>query len=189
MKRLFPIVLAALLLAGFGGEKASPSLPEATAPTQAVTQPYENTPADTAPAETEAPFVLTFSTQDREGNPWTQEDLGEYKGIILNFWEPWCGPCVAEMPFLEQLSQEYANKGVQVIGVFATPDADEEVQATLDKTGVTYPILRYVREFGALQTGYVPTTVVIDGTGAIVYGPVAGALNYAGWCALIEELL
>ena len=93
------------------------------------------------------------------------------------------------MPFLEQLSQEYADKGVQVIGVFASKDMDEEVQAVVDKTGVTYPIWRYVKEFGPLQTGYVPTTVVIDRTGTIVYGPVAGALNYAGWCALVEELL
>ena len=61
--------------------------------------------------------------------------------------------------------------------------------AALERTGATYPILRYVKEFEQLQTGYVPTTVIIDGSGAIVYGPVAGALNYAGWCALIEELL
>ena len=73
--------------------------------------------------------------------------------------------------------------------MFATPNADEDVQAVLDSTGVSDPILRYVKEFDPLQTGYVPTTVVIDKTGAIVYGPVAGALNYAGWCALVEDLL
>ena len=130
-----------------------------------------------------------FTTTDFEGNTVTEQVFAGHSLTILNFWEPWCGPCVAEMPFLQKLSQEYADRGVQVIGVFATPDADEDVRAVLDKTEVTYPILRYVREFGPLQTGYVPTTVVIDGTGAIVYGPAAGALNYAGWCALIEDLL
>ena len=139
----------------------------------------------------DTPFTpaFQFTTTDFDGSEVTEQIFAGHSLTILNFWEPWCGPCVAEMPFLEQLSQEYADRGVQVIGVFATPNADEDVQAVLDSTGITYPILRYVREFGFLQTGYVPTTVIIDGTGAIVYGPVAGALNYAGWCALVEELL
>ena len=133
--------------------------------------------------------AFQFTTTDLEGIEVTEQALSGYSLTVLNFWEPWCGPCVAEMPFLEQLSQEYAEKGVQVIGVFATPNADEDVQAVLDSTGVTYPILRYVRAFDFMQTGYVPTTVIVDGTGAIVRGPFAGALNYASWCALIEELL
>ena len=138
----------------------------------------------------EVPFApaISFTTTDLAGVEVNEKILAG-KLTVLNFWEPWCGPCVAEMPFLEQLSQEYAGKGVQVIGIFASKDMDDQVQAVLENTGVTYPIWRYVKEFGPLQTGYVPTTVIIDGTGAIVYGPVAGALNYAGWCALIEELL
>ena len=132
--------------------------------------------------------AFQFSTEDLQGNTVTEQVFAD-KLTVLNFWEPWCGPCVAEMPYLEKLNLEYADRGVQVIGVFATKDADEDVLAVLENTGATYPILRYVKEFGQLQTGYVPTTVIIDGSGAIVYGPVAGALNYAGWCALIEELL
>ena len=142
----------------------------------------------TSAKETFTP-AFQFTTTDLEGSEVTERIFAGHSLTVLNFWEPWCGPCVAEMPFLEQLSQEYADQGVQVIGVFATPNADEDVQAVLDSTGVSYPILRYVREFGPMQTGYVPTTVIVDGTGAIVYGPVAGALNYAGWCALVEELL
>lgn len=189
MKRLFPIVLAALLLAGCGGEKAAPSLPEATAPTQAVTQPYENTPADTAPAETEAPFVLTFSTQDREGNPWTQEDLGEYKGIILNFWEPWCGPCVGELPSLEKLYQNYKEQGLLVIGVYASEGMEDEVELVLKDAGVSYPILKYSSDFDLLQTGYVPTTVLLDGEGHLLAQPFSGAMEYEDWAEIAEQMV
>lgn len=133
--------------------------------------------------------AVSFTTTDFEGNTVTEQIFAGHSLTIPNFWEPWCGPCVAELPFLQQLSQEYADRGVQVVGVFSTPDADEDVRLVLERRGVTYPILRYVQEFDSMQTGYVPTTVVLDGTGAIVYGPTAGALNYAGWCALVEELL
>ena len=141
--------------------------------------------------EQDTPFApeFLFSTTDFEGNEVTEQLFAGHKLTILNFWEPWCGPCVSEMPDLQTLSQEYAGKGVQVIGVFATPNADEEVQAVLDKTGVTYPILRYTSEFDFLQTGYVPTTVIIGSSGNVLTEPFSGAMDYDGWTALIEGLL
>ena len=141
--------------------------------------------------EQDAPFApeFLFSTTDFEGDAATEQIFAGHQLTILNFWEPWCGPCVSEMPDLQRLSQEYADKGVQVIGVFATPDADEEVQAVLDKTGVAYPILRYTSEFDFLQTGYVPTTVIIGSSGNILTESFAGSMDYDGWVALIEGLL
>ena len=141
--------------------------------------------------EQDTPFApeFLFSTTDFKGDAATEQIFAGHRLTILNFWEPWCGPCVSEMPDLQRLSQEYADKGVQVIGVFATPDADEEVQAVLDKTGVTYPILRYTSEFDFLQTGYVPTTVIIGSSGNILTESFAGSMDYDGWVALIEDLL
>ena len=58
----------------------------------------------------------------------------------------------------------------------------------LERTGVRYPILRYVSEFDLFQTGYVPTTVFFDENGQILNG-VIGAHSYEDWAQLIEELL
>jgi len=35
--------------------------------------------------------------------------------LIVNFWATWCKPCVAELPYFEQIQQEYAHKKVKVI--------------------------------------------------------------------------
>ena len=135
-----------------------------------------------------APEFL-FDTTDLDGNPVTEQILAGHSLTILNFWEPWCGPCVNELPALQKLSEEYADKGVQVIGVFSTPDSDEEVRAILNRLGVTYPILHHCSDLDFLQTMYVPTTAIIGPAGNIVKESFAGALDYEGWVKLVDSLL
>ena len=45
------------------------------------------------------------------------------KVYVVEFWATWCGPCVQGMPHLAQLQREYAEKGVQIIGV-SSEDVD-----------------------------------------------------------------
>jgi thiol-disulfide isomerase/thioredoxin len=37
------------------------------------------------------------------------------KTYIVNFWATWCRPCIKELPYFEQIGEEYQNKGVEVI--------------------------------------------------------------------------
>lgn len=34
---------------------------------------------------------------------------------VVNFWATWCAPCVAELPYFEQLDSVYKDKKVKVI--------------------------------------------------------------------------
>ncbi len=45
------------------------------------------------------------------------------KVYIVEFWATWCGPCVASMPHLVAIQEEYADKGLQIISV---SDEDRE---------------------------------------------------------------
>ena len=46
------------------------------------------------------------------------------KVVVLEFWTTWCGPCVAAIPHLNELSEKYADKPVQFIAIsFSLVDA------------------------------------------------------------------
>ena len=108
---------------------------------------------------------------------------------MINFWEPWCPPCVSEMPSLEQLYRNYADQGFLILGVYSTEGMEEDVDDVLRDTGVSYPILHYCEAFDRFQTGYVPTTVFVTGEGEPVGEVCVGSNSYAGWAKIVEDLL
>ena len=133
---------------------------------------------------------FSFSTTDREGNVWDESVFQTHKLTMLNFWEPWCGPCVQEMPDLRKLSEEYADRGLQILGVYSSPGMEEDVDTVLESTGVQYPILHYTEAFDIFRSGYVPTTVFVDEGGHVLGEQLyVGSRSYADWETLILELL
>ncbi|MEM6262884.1 MAG: TlpA disulfide reductase family protein [Bacteroidota bacterium] len=48
---------------------------------------------------------------------------------VYNFWATWCRPCVAELPYFEQLRGEYENQKVKV--VLVSLDFPEQVDRSL----------------------------------------------------------
>ena len=35
--------------------------------------------------------------------------------LVINFWATWCGPCVKELPYFEEISKAYNQNEVEVI--------------------------------------------------------------------------
>lgn len=148
-------------------------------------------PVTTVNADFDPDF--TFSVTDRDGNTWDESVFSSYNLTMINFWEPWCGPCVGEIPDLEKLYEDYKDMGFQIIGVYSETAMEDEVDQIIRDSGVTYPILHYSSEFDKFQTGYVPTTIFVDGEGHIlrVQGEdsVVGSKTYNDWAKIIEKLL
>jgi thiol-disulfide isomerase/thioredoxin len=122
---------------------------------------------------------LTLSGTTLQGAPWKVADA-RGKVLVLNVWGQWCGPCVAEMPHLQQVWSQLsaARKPVQFMGVNYR-DGVETAQAFLRANKITYPSLQDNggRTLLALRgmANATPTTLVLDRRGRIaarVSGPV-----------------
>lgn len=50
-------------------------------------------------------MALTFTDQNFEA-----EVIKSNKLTVVDFWAPWCGPCVALTPTIEALAKEYEGK-------------------------------------------------------------------------------
>jgi thiol-disulfide isomerase/thioredoxin len=124
-----------------------------------------------APAKDDALRVWTGKTPslqltDIDGKQW---DLASLRGkvVVLNFWAGWCGPCVEELPILNELaSAESTRDKVVVLGVNYKESADAIARFT-GQHAFTYPILRDKTgdAFKQWTSGVMPTTIVIDQQG------------------------
>ncbi|CAG9176767.1 TlpA disulfide reductase family protein [Cupriavidus respiraculi] len=114
----------------------------------------------------------------------TELDFNTLRGktVVVNFWAPWCGPCVEEMPELTALHKEYAGRQVEFVGIGI--DSAKNIQQFVQKIPVSYPLAvagfagtELSRQFGNVAGG-LPYTVVIAPDGAVSYrkmGRVTGA--------------
>lgn len=116
------------------------------------------------------------------------------KPVILNFWASWCKPCQAEMPTLQKIHQDYAPRGLIILGVNATyQDRASFALAFAQEMKLTFPIYFDVtgKAAGEYQVRALPSTYFIDAKGVIrkvvIGGPIAEALLRSQARLLLEE--
>lgn len=191
MKKILSVILCgaiALSIASCSGSDVKPaSGTDVTTSSGATEKASVSTDADFSPD-------FTFKTTDRAGNTYDESIFASAKLTMINFWEPWCGPCVKEMPDLELLYEAYKDKGFQIIGVYSETHMESEVAGILKNKNISYPILNYTDEFARFNTGYVPTTVFVDGNGHIIKmddgaESIVGSNTYEGWETIIKQYL
>ena len=106
------------------------------------------------------------------------------KVLIVDFWATWCPPCRKEIPGFIALKKEYGEKGLEIVGFSLDRD-----RAAHDKF-VKEKELNYLSIFIQNEEGMkivklfeksigeikgIPTTLVIDPKGTIVYKHVGYA--------------
>ena len=81
-------------------------------------------------------YALSFADSDGR-----QQRLGQWRGklLVVNFWATWCPPCRKEIPDFVEVSREYADRGVQFIGLGI--DSAPNVSRFATEQQVSYPLL------------------------------------------------
>ncbi|MBU2535338.1 MAG: TlpA disulfide reductase family protein [Chloroflexota bacterium] len=90
------------------------------------------------------------------------------KPVLLNFWATWCGPCRIEMPFLQEIYEEWTGKGLVVLAV-NVQENPTTVKKFVENAGLTFPVLLSPGNDVPLAYNIrgIPATFLIDADGVI----------------------
>ncbi len=165
----------------------APQPEEPTDPTVEATAP--EVPDDT-PVGKEVGMRAPDFTAPLYGAQGGEFVLSEQQGkvVVINFWATWCTPCCAELPYFQQLRENYPQ--VSMIALHSDLVTDD-VQAYLDQQDYTLPFAldttgEIIKSLGG--STMLPMTVVLDPSGKIVYNAV-GSVTYEKLESLILPLL
>ena len=152
------VVVALVCFAGCGGEQG------AGAANPGDAQRSENPGAGATASD--------FSARDIDGKTVRLSSYLGKQAILLNFWQTWCEPCVAEFPHLRRMYEANKDKGFVLFGVAMDgPETVANVPAFAKRNQLNFPVL--LDEDSHVAAVYnpkksAPLSVLIDKTGKIV---------------------
>jgi thiol-disulfide isomerase/thioredoxin len=114
------------------------------------------------------PVELQFTAVDGRA-----VDLARFKGkvVLIDFWATWCPPCVAAIPEVKKIYDEFHPKGFEIVGINLDKDKSKLTQFVADNK-MEWPQFfdglfwqnKYARQFGIES---IPTLWLIDKRGAL----------------------
>jgi len=126
------------------------------------------------------PFPFEFITEDLHGNQISAATLGEREIFFVYYWTTWCFACVEGIPGLASLAEEFGDRVgfITLLGDFST--ASDIALQIVESAGANFPTVNaehgeFQSLMALLSSGFVPTSVIIDGDGNVIDGQIIGS--------------
>lgn len=190
MKKLFTAITAMII--GIIMLTSCSSAPDASSHASATKPPVKSS--------SNGEFAK-FTAIDIDGNTVTQDILKGHKLTMINIWGTFCEPCRQEMPLLGEINREYADKGLQVIGIITDAgdrngNVNEKTVTTakdiISQTKADYlhilpgPDLYNIKLKNVMS---IPETIFTDENGNLVGKSYMGMRSKSSWTKIIDGML
>jgi peroxiredoxin len=177
MRKLFPLLAVAIVMAGCAPSRSVPSS-SAAAGQRSTGAAVAADPASGPSTDMllKAGFQVPKSEVSAEdftlkGLDGKGVSLSSYKGsvVFLSFWATWCGPCKQELPSVEAMYEKLKGRGFAVLAVDVMEDG-KVVGDFAKANSMTFPVLLDTdgKIGGQYDAGSIPTNYLIDRNGKIL---------------------
>ena len=119
-------------------------------------------------------IVDRIALVDLDGNALSLDTL-KGKTIFINYWATWCRPCIAEMPDIDAAAK--ILEGDDFVFLAASDEAIDKIRNYVDQVDFSFQFVRSETSVFDLDIKALPTTMIIDKQGNIVYNE-AGAKKW-----------
>ena len=115
-----------------------------------------------------SPSLSIYNAQHHQGETLSGTALQGHV-LLLNFWAPWCKPCIEEIPQLNQFAAQHADRVIVLAVNFEHPKSGE-IPSAADLAGIRYASLISdpATVFNLPDISGLPTTLVLNDQGAVI---------------------
>ncbi len=122
--------------------------------------------------ELHAQQVRNFTYRDIQNTSRSFNELKGEKLTLIDFWTTRCKPCRKAIPYLNKISAQFKDKGVNIIGINCDgPRSVSKVSPLSKSLKIQYPILLDINNelLNDLNLSAFPTLIMVNPKGKIVW--------------------
>jgi thiol-disulfide isomerase/thioredoxin len=130
-----------------------------------------------------------FQISDAEGKTWRLADL-KGKVALVNLWATWCGPCRAELPYLQKLFNKVRERKDLVVITLNTDENPGLILPFLTENKYTFPVLPasgYVAKL--VPELSIPRNWIVDADGVLKMERIGFGNGEDGWVDEMVEVM